>query len=164
MNSSNVLETIDPISGRNNADRYYRTNEISGYVQDKWQALPNLSITAGVRYDYHGGMTEKYGNMFNFDPRVYSVTGDTTNGFSVEQRRLCHCRQQQVQPHSRGKRLDPDRAPVGHLAARRLCLVAHRITTARSSSAAARACTTTAANSSATSRSRPAAATAVPSA
>ena len=69
--------------GRNDADRYYRTNEASAYLQDKWQALTNLSITAGVRYDLHGGMTEKYGNMFNFDPSLYSVSGNTTSGFTV---------------------------------------------------------------------------------
>jgi hypothetical protein len=73
LKSSSVLETIG--SGRNLADRYYRTNEGSSYVQDKWQALSNLNITAGVRWDYHGGMTEKYGNMFNFDPLAYNVTG-----------------------------------------------------------------------------------------
>src|SRR6202044_2083723 len=56
---------------------------IEGYLQDKWQLLPNLSITAGVRYDYHGGLTEKYGNMFNFDPSLYSVTGTSTTGFTV---------------------------------------------------------------------------------
>ena len=70
-------------SGRNNANRYYRSNEIAGYAQDKWQALSNLSITAGVRYDYHGGLTEKYGNMFNFDPSQYSVTGTADTGFNV---------------------------------------------------------------------------------
>jgi hypothetical protein len=83
ISSSDVLETIDSVNGRNDADRYYRTNELAGYVQDKWQALPNLSITIGVRYDYHGGMTEKYGNMFNFDPSLYSVTGTSTTGFNV---------------------------------------------------------------------------------
>jgi hypothetical protein len=83
VHSSSVVESIDPITHRNNADRYYRTNEFSGYVQDKWQALTNLSITAGVRYDYHGGMTEKYGDMFNFDPKLYDVTGTTTTGFNV---------------------------------------------------------------------------------
>jgi len=77
VSSSNVLETLDPATGKNNADRYYRTNEIDGYAQDKWQVRPNLSITAGVRYDYHGGMTEKYGNMFNFEPSLYSVTSST---------------------------------------------------------------------------------------
>ena len=81
--SASVVESIDPNSKRNNGDRYYRSNELSGYFQDKWQALSNLSITAGVRYDYHGGLTEKYGNMFNFNPALYDVTGDTTNGFTV---------------------------------------------------------------------------------
>ena len=83
VKSSSVLQSIDPTTHRNNADRYYRTNEFSGYVQDKWQALSNLSITAGVRYDYHGGMTEKYGNLFNFDPALYNVTGTSTTGFNV---------------------------------------------------------------------------------
>jgi hypothetical protein len=85
VSSSNVLESIDTTDNpvRNTADRYYRSNEISGYVQDKWQALTNLSITAGVRYDYHGGLTEKYGNMFNFDPAAFNVTGTTDTGFTV---------------------------------------------------------------------------------
>lgn len=79
--SGEVLDTIG--NGRNLANRYYRSNEVSAYAQDKWQALPNLSITAGVRYDYHGGLTEKYGNLFNFNPSDYSVSGDTTSGFTV---------------------------------------------------------------------------------
>jgi len=83
VRSSSVVESIDPTTKRNNADRYYRTNELSGYVQDKWQVLTNLSITAGARYDYHGGMTEKYGDMFNFDPKLFDVTGTTTTGFDV---------------------------------------------------------------------------------
>ncbi len=83
VHSSSVLESIDPNTGKNLADRYYRTNEISSFVQDKWQALSNLSITAGVRYDYHGGLTEKYGDIFNFDPSTYNVTGTTTTGFTV---------------------------------------------------------------------------------
>ena len=83
VRSSSVLQSIDPTTHRNNANRYYRTNEFSGYVQDKWQASGNLSITAGVRYDYHGGMTEKYGDMFNFDPALYDVTGTTDTGFVV---------------------------------------------------------------------------------
>jgi len=78
--SANALDTIDPQTGKNLADRYYRTNEIAAYAQDKWQLLSNLSITAGVRYDYHGGMTEKYGNMFNFEPSLYNVTGSTASG------------------------------------------------------------------------------------
>jgi hypothetical protein len=81
VSKSEVLDSIG--NGRNLSNRYYRSNEIAGYVQDKWQALPNLSITAGVRYDYHGGLTEKFGNLFNFDSSLYSVTGTVASGFDV---------------------------------------------------------------------------------
>lgn len=83
VRGSAVVESIDPVTHRNNSDRYYRNNELYGYVQDKWQARSNLSITAGLRYDYHGGMTERYGNMFNFDPALYNVTGTSDTGFVV---------------------------------------------------------------------------------
>ena len=83
VSSANVMESIDPVSGKNNADRYYRTNEVGTYVQDKWQTLSNLSITLGLRYDYHGGMTEKYGNIFNFDTNAYNVQGTSQTGFVV---------------------------------------------------------------------------------
>ena len=55
-----------------NADRYYRANETGLFVQDKFQLTPNLTITAGVRYDWNGGLTEKNGNIFNFDPGTQS--------------------------------------------------------------------------------------------
>ncbi|MGD0914518.1 MAG: hypothetical protein ABR928_21705, partial [Terracidiphilus sp.] len=41
------------------------------------------SLTLGVRYDLHGGLTEKYGNMFNFDPSTYDVQGNTQTGFTA---------------------------------------------------------------------------------
>ncbi len=65
------------------SQRYYRSHDIGSYVQDKWQAKPNLSITAGLRYDFNGPLSEKYGNLFNFDPALYSATDDvvTNSGF-----------------------------------------------------------------------------------
>ena len=71
-----------------NARRYYRANQLGSYVQDKFQVTPNLSLTAGVRYDWDAGLTEKYGRIFNFDfpnpantsdPNAYqySSTSDT---------------------------------------------------------------------------------------
>ncbi len=55
-----------------NASRYYRSNQLGTYVQDKYQVTPSLSLTAGVRYDWDAGLTEKYGRIFNFDPKRYS--------------------------------------------------------------------------------------------
>ena len=65
--------------------RYYRANEDGIYLQDQWRPLSNLSLTAGVRYDYDGGFSEKYGNLFNFDPSQYQVsaTSVTGSGFIV---------------------------------------------------------------------------------
>jgi hypothetical protein len=57
-----------------NANRYYRSNDTGMYVQDKFQVTSSLSLTAGVRYDWDGGLTEKYGRLYNFDPTKYSYT------------------------------------------------------------------------------------------
>ncbi len=69
------------------ANRYYRSNETGWYVQDKFQIRPNLSFSAGLRFDYHGGLKEKNGRIFNFDPARYNydVGADNivSNGFIV---------------------------------------------------------------------------------
>ncbi len=46
-------------------------------LQDKFQVKPNLTFTAGIRYDWDGGLTEKYGRIFNFDPSLYSYISAT---------------------------------------------------------------------------------------
>jgi hypothetical protein len=72
---------------RGNANRYYRANELGSYVQDKFQVTPHLSLTGGFRYDWDGGLSEKYGRLFNFDPSLYSYnsSSDTINnpGFVI---------------------------------------------------------------------------------
>ena len=69
------------------ANRYYRSNETGWYLQDKFQVSSNLSFTAGLRFDYHGGLKEKNGRIFNFDPSQYSYDPNTdtitSNGFIV---------------------------------------------------------------------------------
>jgi Carboxypeptidase regulatory-like domain/TonB dependent receptor len=77
-----------------NASRYYRASQTGAYVQDKFQVTPTLSLTAGLRYDWNGGLTEKQGRIFNFDPSLYNynaasdtivnpgfiIAGNNTNG------------------------------------------------------------------------------------
>jgi hypothetical protein len=60
-----------------NANRYYRANQLGLFLQDKFQIKPNLTITAGLRYDWDAGLTEKNGNIFNFDPSLYSYVTPT---------------------------------------------------------------------------------------
>ena len=66
---------------RGNASRYYRANQVGTYLQDKFQVTPTLSLTAGLRYDWDGGLSEKYGRLFNFDPTrySYSTSADSIN-------------------------------------------------------------------------------------
>jgi Carboxypeptidase regulatory-like domain/TonB dependent receptor len=60
-----------------NPNRYWRANESGEYIQDKFQLRPNLSITAGLRFDWDGGLTEKNGELVNFDPGKYSYDPTT---------------------------------------------------------------------------------------
>jgi hypothetical protein len=55
-----------------NPNRYWRANENGEYIQDKFNLRNNLSITAGLRFEWEGGLTEKNGNLLNFDPSKYS--------------------------------------------------------------------------------------------
>ncbi len=70
-----------------NANRYYRANQVGSYLQDKFQVTPTLSLTVGVRYDWNGGLTEKNGNIFNFNPAQYSYNAAsdtiTSGGFEI---------------------------------------------------------------------------------
>jgi len=72
-----------------NANRYYRANQLGAYVEDKFQATPTLSLTAGLRFDWNGGLTEKNGNLFNFNPALYqyNVASDSftpgKSGFEI---------------------------------------------------------------------------------
>ena len=77
------------------ANRYYRANQTGLYLQDKYQIRPNLSITAGIRYDLNGAFSEKKGRIYNFDPSQFDAgtAGDpsnpngtiTNNGFLIAQ-------------------------------------------------------------------------------
>jgi len=78
---------IDSTFLQGDANRYLRSNETGLYLQDKYQIRSNLSISAGLRFDDHGGLTEKYGKLFNFDPSRYDYNAATdtivSNGFVV---------------------------------------------------------------------------------
>jgi Carboxypeptidase regulatory-like domain len=68
-----------------NPNRYWRANETGEYIQDKFQFRSNISITAGLRFEYQGGLSEKNGNFFNFNPSAYAYnpTTDTISSSGV---------------------------------------------------------------------------------
>jgi len=53
------------------ANRYFRAPQTGAYVQDKLQITPTISLTGGLRYDWNGAFSEKYGRIYNFEPSLY---------------------------------------------------------------------------------------------
>jgi trimeric autotransporter adhesin len=50
-----------------NADKYFRQTVYDAYVMDDWRILTNLTINAGLRYDYGAPITEIHGRLVNLD-------------------------------------------------------------------------------------------------
>jgi len=85
VNTNDDFTTTKFLQG--NANRYYRAGQAGAFIQDKFQLRSNLSVTAGLRFDWNGGLTEKYGRIFNFNSSQYSYdeASDTiiNNGFII---------------------------------------------------------------------------------
>jgi hypothetical protein len=76
-------------------DHRGRMWEPSAYIQDDWRATTSLTLNLGVRYDIYAPMTDRDGNISNFDlktdlvvspnllgPNASSPTGDVATDFS----------------------------------------------------------------------------------
>jgi len=145
LTSNDLFQTTSFLLG--NATRYYRAGQTGEYIQDKFQIRPNLSLTGGLRFDWDGGLTEKYGRIYNFDPNGYAYDAEsdtiTSNGFIIAGNN----------PQFPTKGVSNTTLTGRQWALRRVwVLLGHpRVFATRSSSAAARESTTTGANFSLTS-------------
>jgi hypothetical protein len=66
------------------ANRYYRSDTVGTYVNDNFKVMRNLTITAGLRWDIDGPLSEKYGRLTGFDSSKYGYVQCTVNGVPAD--------------------------------------------------------------------------------
>ncbi len=66
------------------AHRYYRSDTVGTYINDNFKMRKNLTLTAGLRWDIDGPLSEKYGLLTGFDPSKYSYVQCTVGGVPVD--------------------------------------------------------------------------------
>jgi len=59
------------------ANRYYRADTAGAFANDTYKVRSNVTVTAGVRWDFDGPMSEKYGRLTEFDPSTYAYNAGT---------------------------------------------------------------------------------------
>ncbi len=60
-----------------NASRYYRSDTAGAFINDNYKVRSNLSLTLGLRWDFDGPLTEKYGRLATFNPSMYAYDAAT---------------------------------------------------------------------------------------
>ena len=66
------------------ANRYYRSDTVGAYANDNFKLRNNLTLTIGLRWDFDGGLSEKYGKLTAFDPSKYSYVQCKVNGAAAD--------------------------------------------------------------------------------
>jgi hypothetical protein len=66
------------------ANRYYRSDTVGAFVNDDYKLRSNLTVTAGLRWDFDGPLSEKYGRLTAFDASKYAYTPCTINGVAAD--------------------------------------------------------------------------------
>lgn len=66
-------------------NRYFRAKETGLFVQDSFKLKSNLTLTAGLRWDWDGPLVEKHGLLTNFYSKNYSfdLPSDTINNIGL---------------------------------------------------------------------------------
>jgi len=68
------------------ANRYYRSDTAGAFVNDSVKLRSNLTLTAGLRWDFDGPLSEKYGRLTGFNPALYAydAASDTITNSGLE--------------------------------------------------------------------------------
>ncbi len=68
------------------ASRYYRSDTAGLFANDNFKVRSNLTVTLGLRWDFDGPLSEKYGRLSDFNASMYSYDSatDTITGSGLE--------------------------------------------------------------------------------
>jgi hypothetical protein len=68
------------------ANRYYRSDTAGAFVNDNYKVRSNLTVTLGLRWDFDGPLSEKYGRLtaFNGSQYAYDAATDTITNSGLE--------------------------------------------------------------------------------
>jgi hypothetical protein len=86
-NDAPIYEQIEanPLTGGTPlTQRYFRSQDIAGYVQHDWKASPNFTINMGLRWEYFTPLHNK-GSMINY-PVLGSAPGQQLSGITLKLR------------------------------------------------------------------------------
>ena len=73
----NVRTGIDSTAFTGSANRYYRSDTAGAFVNDNYKVRSNLTVTLGLRWDFDGPLSEKYGRLTAFNGNLYSYDAAT---------------------------------------------------------------------------------------
>jgi hypothetical protein len=80
VNGAPIYEGVNADPGTGNFTdnhKYFRQHDISWFLQDDFKLRPNLTLNLGLRYEYFGPLSEKYGHLANLflNPATDYVNG-----------------------------------------------------------------------------------------
>ncbi len=64
------------------SDFHYRNTDVNAFVQDDIKVSARLTLNLGLRYEFNGAASDKFGRLQTFDPAQYR-TGPPPNGFVI---------------------------------------------------------------------------------
>lgn len=66
-----VRTGTDTVAFAGTSNRYYRSDTIGTFINDNYKIASNLTLTLGLRWDYDGPLSEKYGRLTTFNANTY---------------------------------------------------------------------------------------------
>ena len=85
-NDAAIYESIDANPATGGApltQRYFRSDDIAGYLQDDWKVMPNLTLNMGVRWEYFTPLRNK---GFEINYPVLGPPGQELSGITLQVR------------------------------------------------------------------------------